>query len=95
MATTTGPVLAAGGVTLFNMLVLNDVPVWGADGQPSQPMRVAVGTGIAALGFALWEKPMPRTAAAVAWLVLLTVLLVRVDPRTPSPLETLSDWYGK
>jgi hypothetical protein len=104
MGATTGPVLAAGGITAFNLVVLNDtgyrtgITAMASAGDPNQdPMiiRIAFATAIAAGGLRLWEEFMPRTATAVAWLALLTVLLVRVDSNIPAPLETLSDWYNK
>jgi hypothetical protein len=87
MGATTGPIVAAGAVTLGNMLILNRKD-WGPPAS-----RVVVGTAIAAAGFRLFEEALPSAATAMAWLALLSVLLVRVDPATPSPLETLQVWY--
>lgn len=98
MGATTGPVLAAGGITIFNRSVLNDggLPLVGAPSAGGDPgmLRVILATAIAAGGLRLWEEFMPRTATAVAWLALMTTLLVRVEPGTPAPLETLSAWYN-
>jgi hypothetical protein len=91
MAASTGPVIAIGAITLVNTVVLNNGP--DAPGQ-SPAVRIAVATTIGALGFAFWEKFMPRTATAVAWVALLTVLLVRLEPGKPAPLETLANWYS-
>ncbi len=87
MAATTGPILAAGAVTMFNAIIVHDRTVM-------QEKKAIVGALIAAGGLALWEKAMPRTATAVSWLVLLSVLLVRVDPTTPSPIESFQTWYN-
>jgi hypothetical protein len=96
MGTTTGPILTAGGITAFNVVVLqgeltNNSGVAVVD---HRLLRIGIATAIGAAGMALWEAATPRTATAVSWLVLMTVLLVRVDPSTPSPLETLSKWYA-
>jgi len=93
MAASTGPVLAIGAITLVNNVVLNNGPA----GQQQQlpAVRIAIATGIAALGLAFWENFMPRTATAVAWLALVTTLMVRIEPNTPAPLESLANWYGK
>lgn len=80
MANSTMPILAVGGITVFNQTILNGQPIdW----------RVPVATGFAAAAFALIEKPLPALATGVAWIALLTVLLARVDPKTPAPVETL------
>lgn len=86
MARTTGPVLAIGGITVANRVLFH-----------SQPMdwRVPVATGIAAGAFALAEKALPDAAVALAWLALMTVLLARIDPAVPAPVETLNDWWTK
>lgn len=97
MGATTGPVLAAGAVTIANQAIVNDQFTWfGAPSGSGDPrmLRIIVATAIAAGGLRLWEEFMPRTANAVAWLTLLTVLLVRVDPDNPSPMENLADWYN-
>lgn len=80
MAKSTGPILAVGAVTLVNQSVLNSQPI---------DFRVPAATAFAAIGLALLEKPLPKLAVGVAWISLLTVLLARVDPKTPAPTETL------
>lgn len=80
MARSTGPILAVGAVTMVNQSVFNGQDLdW----------RVPIATAFAALGLALLEKPVPKLAVGVAWISLLTVLLTRVDPKTPAPTETL------
>jgi len=80
MAASTGPMLAVGAVTFGNKVLL----------QRQEPdFRVVIATGIAAGGLALVERASKTLAVGVAWLALVTVLLVRVDPKTPAPVETL------
>ncbi|MBG0819139.1 hypothetical protein HS045_33945 [Planomonospora sp. ID82291] len=58
--------------------------------------RVPVATAFAAGAFALLEKPAPTLAVGMAWVALATVLLARVDPKTPAPVETLlKAWNGR
>jgi hypothetical protein len=83
MAETTGPILAVGGITLANRSLLNEKPFdW----------RIAIATGIAAGFFALLERGWRDGAVGLAWLSLLTILLVRIDPKTPAPVESLNKW---
>lgn len=80
----TGPILAVGGITVANAVLFNGKPLdW----------RVPIATGIAAGGFVLLEKGWEKGAVGLAWLALITVLLTRVDPATPSPIETLNTWW--
>lgn len=82
---TTGPILAVGGITMFNQTILNNKPIdW----------RVPVATGFLAGGFSLLEKGNSSFATGLAWIALLTVLLARVDPKTPSPAETLLKFWN-
>lgn len=86
MADTTGPILAIGGITLANKSLLH--------GQPFD-WRIAIATGLSAGMFALLEKLWHGGAVAFAWLALVTVLLVRLDPKTPAPLESAAKWLEK
>ncbi len=88
MARSTGPILAAGAITAFVALVIEERPVLDAP-------KIAVSTGIAAGGLYLMEKAWPQGAVALAWMALLTVLLVRVDPKVKAPAEAVSDWLAK
>ena len=86
MAQTTGPILAVGGITLFNQTILNNKPIdW----------RVPIATGFLAGAFALFEKANVPLAKGVAWTALLTVLLARVDPKTTSPVESLLKYWNE
>jgi hypothetical protein len=81
---TTGPVLAIGAITLANNVLFNDKDFdW----------RVPIATGIATAAFALAEKAWPQGATALAWMALVTILITRVDPKVPSPVETLNNWW--
>lgn len=82
MARTTGPILAVGGITFTNKLIHGDVDI-----------RVPVGTGIAAILFSLAERVHEGLAVGVAYIALVTVCLTRVDPKIPSPAETLLKYW--
>ena len=88
MSASTGPIIAAGAITIGNAVVLQGR-------SPASQSRVVVGTLVAAGGLYLLEELAPRTAQALAWLVLVSVLFVRMEPNTPAPLENLGDWYKK
>lgn len=99
MGATTGPIIAAGAVTLVNHTILDpnapSLPTLPSASRDPVTVRIVIATAIAGAGLRLWEEFMPRTAAAVAWLALVSTLLVRIDPTRPSPLENLATWYGK
>lgn len=84
---TTAPILAVGGITLANRSLLSD---------PPQPFdwKILIGTGVSAGLFALLETGWERGAVALAYLALVTVLFVRIDPKTKAPMENLSRWLG-
>jgi hypothetical protein len=87
MAQSTGPILAIGAITLVNASILHGQPVnW----------RIPVATAGAAMLFALGEQvtPVAPLFGGLAWLALATVLLVRVDPKVPSPSESLLSWWN-
>lgn len=88
MAQTTGPILAIGGITLANKSLLKD---------PPDPFdwRIAIATGVSAGMFALLERGWQRGAVALSYLALVTILFVRVDPKTPAPMENLNRWLNK
>jgi hypothetical protein len=81
---TTGPILALGAITVVNRTVFNDRPMdW----------RIPIGTGLAMVGFSLAERAAPDGADVLAWTALLTALLTRLDPHTPSPVESALAWW--
>lgn len=87
MARSTGPILAAGSLTLFNDVIVHQRSI-------SQDSRVIVATAVAAGGLALLEHVSEQLAVGISWLALVTVLLVRVDPKTPAPLESFATWWN-
>lgn len=86
MGRTIGPVLATGAVTVVNQSVFHGKPIdW----------RVPVATGLAAIGFDLFENVAPKVAVVLAWSAFLTVMLTRTDPSIPSPTESALAWWQK
>lgn len=86
MARSLGPVLAAGAITMVNQSVFNGQPIdW----------RVPVGVGLAAGILALVEAGAPEVATGMAWLLLGTILITRVNPGVPSPAESALAWWRK
>lgn len=86
MARTTGPILAVGGITLANSVIVNGRPIdW----------RVPIATGLAAGMFALAENGWEKGAVALSYLALVTVLFVRLQPNVPAPVESFSTWWNK
>jgi hypothetical protein len=88
MARSTGPILAVGGITLLNQSLLAKDP-------QELDMRVVVGTAIAAGGLALLERLSEELAVGIAWVALVAVLFVRIDPKTGSPAENLLRIMGQ
>jgi hypothetical protein len=86
MAQTTGPVLAIGGITLANQVIFNGKPMdW----------RIPIATGLTAGGFALLEKLSPELASGLAWIALVSVLFVRLNPSVPAPAESAVKWFNQ
>lgn len=78
------PIFLAGGITLANQAVVHNQPVnW----------RIVMATPILALAMAGIEKPLPKLATGISYIALVTVLLTRVDPHTPSPAESFVSWW--
>jgi len=84
MARTTGPILAVGAISFANKALHDDVDI-----------RIPVATGFAAVVFALLERIHEGLAVGIAWIALAAVLLTRVDPRVPSPTETLLKYWNR
>jgi hypothetical protein len=83
---TIGPILATGAATVVNRSVFHGQPIdW----------RVPIATGLAAVGFDLFERVAPKVAQVLAWTTFLTVLLTRTDPSIPSPTESALTWWKK
>lgn len=83
MAASTGPVLAAGGITLANELVL--APLAGQKAPFN--WRVLPATAGLALALAGLEKAAPGFAVGLAWLCVATVLIVPFGKSGTTPLE--------
>ena len=88
MSQSTGPILASAAVVIGNAVIIHD-KTWASQA------RVAVGAAVVAGGLTLMERLLPSAATAFAWLTLAGVLLVRVEPNTPSPAESFADWWGR
>jgi hypothetical protein len=86
VAKSTGVILAVGAVTVFNDVILNNEEL---------DMRVPIATAFGAMVFSLLEKANQPIAVGVAWVALLTVLLARIDPKKPAPVETLLAMWNK
>lgn len=86
MAQSTGPILAVGAITFAN-----EVLVAGKDVN----WRIPAATGIAAGMFALLEKGWRDGAVTLAYLALVTVLFVRIDPTVPAPVESFNKWFNE
>lgn len=84
MSATTGPVLAAGGITVANLVVFNE---------GDMDWRIPVATTMLAGGFYLLERVIGDTAELLAWGLVLTTLFTRVDPDVPSPVESAVRWW--
>jgi hypothetical protein len=85
MAQSTGPILAIGAITVGNNVIANNKPMdW----------RVPIATGIAAAMFALAEKGWKDGAVMLAYVGLVTVLFVRIDPSVPAPVESFNKFFA-
>lgn len=85
MSVTTGPVLAAGAITVANSVVFNGA---------AMDWRIPVATTMLAGGFYLLERVVGAdTAEAFAWTLLVTTLVTRMDPDVPSPVESAVRWW--
>lgn len=86
MARSTGVVLAVGAITMGNSVIVNEQPInW----------RVPIATGIAAGMLSLVEKVSEPLALGIAYIALITVLFVRVQPNVPAPVESFNNWWNK
>jgi hypothetical protein len=82
----TAPILLIGGITLANRSVLHNEPVdW----------RIPIATGILAGVASLAERGFPRPVTMLAWMALIVVVVTRVDPKVPAPMESLQTWLKK
>ena len=90
MADSTGPILAAGTITWMNRTFFER----NASFEFRESVRIAVGTGIAAGFLYLVEKGVPDLGVGLAWMALLTVLLVPIAGSSNSPATNALSWLG-
>ncbi len=84
MSQSTGPILAIGAITMANQSVFHDEDVdW----------RIPIATGLAAGMFSLAEKAWPEGVKGIAWVALVSVLFVRLNPAVPAPVESALKWW--
>ncbi len=89
MARSTGIVLAVGGITAANEVLF--APLAGR--KVSFNWRIVPATAGLALGLAALERIAPEFAVGLAWLSLVTVLLVPFG-NAPTPLENANKILG-
>lgn len=83
MGKSTGPILAAGSIAWANNVLLNEQP----KDLFTASAKVGIGTGLAAMTLSLIERASTDLAVMFAWAAVVTVLFVRVNKKTPTPLE--------
>lgn len=86
MARSTGPILAMGGVTLFNESIIHDQPL---------NLRVVIATGGLALVFDLLERASSELAIGLAWVGLVAILFTRINASVPSPVESAMAFWNE
>jgi len=87
MAQTTGPILAAGGLTWANQTLLSDAPT---EMLFEKSVRIGVTTALLSGVFFGLEKFAPAVAVPLAWTALVTAAIIRVNGR-PGPIERALD----
>jgi hypothetical protein len=92
MAQTTGIVLAVGAITLANEVIFAPLAAGGSI-TSSFNWRIIPATLGLAVALAALEHLSPGFATGLAWLALLTVLVVPFG-KAPSPLENISKALG-
>jgi hypothetical protein len=95
MSRSTGPVLAAAGVTWANRVLISPQPLPDQAGVVEFSIKVGVGGGIVAGILTVVEKGSPELAVGIAWLAFLTMMLARITPGVPSPTENLLRWWNE
>lgn len=104
MSRSTGPILAAGGITWANNVLLSENassnrtgggPIAKAveDDFFTGSVRIAVATGLAVGMLYMVETLAGDLAVALSWAALTTVLFVRVG-NNPTPMERAVDLAG-
>jgi hypothetical protein len=90
VARSTGPVLAIGAITAANEVLF--APLAGS-GKVNFNWRIVPAVAGLALGLAALERIAPEFAVGLAWLGVLTVLVVPVG-NAPTPLENADKLFG-
>lgn len=81
----TAPILAIGAITIVNMTVLHSRPFeW----------RVPIATGVAALLFAGAEKVWEPGAVGLAYVALVTSVVVSPVADVPAPMVSAQQWWA-
>lgn len=83
MARTTGPIIIMGTITTANAVIVHNQPF---------SLGIPAATLGAAVVFAGLEKIDADVAVALAYTALIAVLLTRVNPKVPSPVESFNSW---
>jgi hypothetical protein len=90
-----GPVAGAVGLVVGNAILVQGEAPTTPDGAFNPVIfRPVVGGVIAVVVLSTASQFVPRTAEMFAWLMLVGSALVRIDPKTPSPVESLLAWYS-
>lgn len=92
MARSTGVVLATGAITAANELLF--APLAGS-GKPwtNFNWRIIPATGFLALALAGLERIAPPFAVGLAWLTLVSSLVIRIG-KAPTALENVTNFLG-
>jgi hypothetical protein len=85
MGASTGPILAATGITFANEWILN---------KQRPDFRILLGGAVAAGMLALFEHVSPEIAKGIAWIALITTLLVNPVGGGKSPVQNLLSVSG-
>lgn len=93
-----GPMMVATGMVLLNEWLVGAGGLFTDEQRQitfnARLARPLVGFAIATGGLLLLSQFMPRTAVLLSWTAVAGTALVRVDPKTPSPMESLLSWYN-
>lgn len=87
MSRTAAPVLGIAAATLFRDSVIGDKK-W------VEELKVVAAAGIALVLFTGFEKVNSRAAVGMAYLALLTAVVVPLGGK-PSFAESVTSWYGQ
>lgn len=85
MAATTGPIIAAGAITVINRWLFNNK---GFDA------RILIATGLLGGGLALMERADAPIAKTISWAVLISVLFIPMETDVDPPIVSAAKWFG-